>query len=73
MFVFLGVPLLAVLMLGERSCDMGIGPPCSIGWGWAKLITAILIMAICTAIGLLVAFLGRRRDRDRANKAAKHP
>ena len=61
-FIFLGVPLLAMVMLGERSCDMGIGPPCEISWGWMKLIDALIIIAICACIGLLIAFLGRRRS-----------
>ena len=58
-FIFLGVPLLAMMMLGERSCDMHIGPPCAISWGWMKLINAAVILIICAGIGFLIAFLGR--------------
>jgi hypothetical protein len=67
-FIFLGVPLLAMMMLGERSCDMHIGPPCAISWGWMKLINAAVVLTICAVIGVLVAFLGRL-GKDRSDKS----
>lgn len=66
-FAFLGVPLLALLMLGERSCDMHIGPPCAISWGWMKFINLVVVIAVCGLIGLIVQLVGNAHGRDRRN------
>lgn len=68
LFVFVGVPLLALLTLGESSCDMHIGPPCAISWGWVKLINVAVVVAICLAIGVLINVATRRRDNGDGSK-----
>jgi hypothetical protein len=65
LFVFLGIPLLALMMLGERSCDMHIGPPCTASWGWMKLLNLAVVVAICASIGGLVQLVAHIRTRDR--------
>jgi hypothetical protein len=57
--IFLGFPLWAILLLGERACDMHIGPPCAIGWGWMKLLNGVVIVVFCGAVGWLTGFLAR--------------
>jgi hypothetical protein len=56
LFVFIGLPIWAVLLLGERSCDMHSGPPCTISWGWMKLLNGLVIAAACAAAGWLASF-----------------
>jgi hypothetical protein len=63
LFVVLGVPVLVVATLGERACDMHVGPPCTVSWGWTKLITIAVVIAICAFFGLLAGLLSRLRRR----------
>jgi hypothetical protein len=55
LFIFLGLPLWGMMLLGERRCDMHIGPPCSISWELMKLINGLAIVAACLAFGWLVS------------------
>lgn len=65
--VFLGVPLLGWMTLGERPCDIHIGPPCAISWGWMKLINLIVVVGICGLIGWIVQFIEKVYRRDHEN------
>jgi hypothetical protein len=63
LFIFVGLPWSALFMLGERACDMHIGPPCAIGWGTTKLINFVVVIVCCTFAGwatnkLVRLFLG---------------
>jgi hypothetical protein len=62
--VFVGLPIWAVLLLGERSCDMHIGPPCAISWGWLKLLNGLAIAAVCAAAGWFASFFVRFGGND---------
>ena len=53
LFAIAGVPLWVVMLLGERACDIHIGPPCAVSWRWMKLLNLAAIMAICALIGWL--------------------
>lgn len=63
LFAIAGLPLWAVMLLGERSCDMHVGPPCAISWGWMKLLGLAAIVAICALIGWLAGLLSRLSKR----------
>lgn len=63
LFAIAGVPLWAVMLLGERACDMHVGPPCALSWGWMKLLNLAAIIAICASIGWLVGHLSRLSKR----------
>ncbi len=67
LFAFFGVPLLILMLLGERSCDMHIGPPCAISWGWMKLINLLVVVAFCGTAGLVVQFVGSNFGRNRGS------
>lgn len=51
LFLTLGIPWSMLYLLGERECDMHIGPPCAVSWGMMKLLNFIAVIAICWAIG----------------------
>lgn len=51
LFFFIGLPWSMLFLLGERSCDMHIGPPCAIGWGVTKLINFLIVLAVCAGAG----------------------
>jgi len=51
LYFLLGLPASALFVLGERTCDMGIGPPCAISWGAQKLLFAAIVAALCASIG----------------------
>jgi hypothetical protein len=51
LFLIVGIPWSALFLLGERECDMHIGPPCAVSWGMMKLLNFIIVIAICWVIG----------------------
>jgi len=59
LFVVAGLPLWALLLLGERPCDTHAAPPCAITWGWVKLMTGGIIVAVCLTLGWLVSVMIR--------------
>ena len=70
LFVLLGLPLWAVMLLGERPCDTHSRPPCAVSWGWMKLINGAVIVALCLAVGWLVSAVIRvARNNDPSDDA----
>jgi hypothetical protein len=63
LFAVAGVPLLGLMSLGERECDVVKSNPCEISWGWMQLIYAVAVVAICVALGWFVTWVFRR-DED---------
>lgn len=64
LFGFVGVPLLGLMTLGERECDIVKSHPCAISWGWMQLIHLAVVVAVCLGIGWLVNLGFRRDDAD---------
>ena len=65
LFALGGLPLLALLTIGERECDVvKSAPPCTIGWFELRLFYLAVVVAICIAVGWLANFLLRRPNDD---------
>ena len=62
LFATVGVPLLALMSLGERVCDTVPDNPCGISWGLMQIIYCSVVLAICLAVGWLVNRVLRRPD-----------
>ena len=54
LFAIVGVPLLGLMSLGERECDVVKSHPCTIGWGWMQLVYLIAVVVACLGVGWLV-------------------
>ena len=54
LFLIVGLPWSALFMLGERECDMHIGPPCAVSWGAMKLINFLVVALVCWLFGCSV-------------------
>lgn len=68
LFAFIGLPLNAVMLLGERACDIHVGEPCAISWGWMKLLTLAITIAICATLGVVAGMCVSRGKEPRETK-----
>ena len=60
LFAIVGLPLVGLMSLGERECDVVKSQPCWISWGWMQVNHLGVVVAICFAIGWVVNLaLGR--------------
>lgn len=51
LFVLVGLPWSLLFLLGERECDMHIGPPCAVSWLAGKLINFAIVVLLCSFAG----------------------
>lgn len=65
LLAFPGLPWMALFLMGERECDMHIGPPCPLSWGMTKLIAFVIVIALCWVIGWTINMLVNKLRNDR--------
>lgn len=67
LFILVGLPWSVLFLLGERECDMHIGPPCTLDWRTTKLIHFAVVILVCWFVGWTAnRLLNRRRDTSPA-------
>lgn len=64
LFALVGVPLVGLMSMGERYCDIVKSPPCTVSWGWVQLIRLGIVAAACLSIGWAVNLALRRDNSD---------
>jgi hypothetical protein len=53
LFVCFGLPLTGLFILGERACDLGDGPPCTISWETRNILVLLSALSLSAAAGWL--------------------